>query len=147
MRSAIIALALGAFMSAAAQAAENGTIEEAKVMVAKAVTQLELNGPEQTFAVINDKTGPFVDRDLYVYVVDDSGIVWAHPISPGLIGKHLAGLKDVDGKAFIQTVIETKDEGLVDYKWLNPQTKTIDAKTVFVKRAGKYLVCAGIYKH
>jgi cytochrome c len=146
LKDLAIALALGVATSVAALAAERGTHEEAKALVAKATSYFLNNGPDKTFATVSEKNGPFVDRDLYVYIFDEAGLLVAHPISPALIGKNLSSMKDVDGKAFVQDILAVKDDGVVSYKWLNPQTKAVDPKTAFVKHAGKFLIVVGAYQ-
>jgi len=51
-------------------AADQGTKEEAVAMVKKAIEYMKVNGNEKAFVDITDKTGQFVDRDLYVVVYD-----------------------------------------------------------------------------
>jgi hypothetical protein len=129
-----------------AQAAEGPTPEEAKAMAIKAGAFLKANGPEKAFAAINDKAGPFRDRDLYVFVHDTSGLVKAHGGNAALIGKNTVGIKDVDGKAFVKAITEVKGDGWVDYKWQNPETKAVEPKTVYVVEVDGILICAGAYK-
>jgi signal transduction histidine kinase len=132
-----------------AMAAANGTPDEAKAMVEKAAALLAQDGKDKAFAVIDDSSGPFVDRDLYVFVLDMSGTTVAHGTNKALIGKSLLNLKDADGKLFIQEFLDlakTKGEGWVDYKWPNPTTKKVESKSSFAKKVGDYIVGCGVYK-
>jgi signal transduction histidine kinase len=133
----------------AALAAANGTPDEAKAMVEKAVKLLEAEGKDKAFAQFNDSTGPFVDRDLYVFVLNLEGTTVSHGVNKALIGKSLVNLKDADGKPFIQEMLEMAKAGKagwVDYKWANPQTKKVELKSSYIKRSGDVLVGVGVYK-
>ncbi len=44
------------------------------------------------FSEINSPKGPFIDRDLYVFVYDLNGKVMAHRQNPKMIGKELIGM-------------------------------------------------------
>jgi signal transduction histidine kinase len=144
----VAAAALVASLAAAAAFASSfATPEEAKAMAERAAAHLEAHGPEKSFEAFNSKNdASFHDRDLYVFVFDASGKVLAHGANALLVDKNMAALKDVDGKPFVQETIAVKDAAWVDYKWQNPQTKAVEAKTTYVVRAGQYVVGVGAYK-
>jgi TRAP-type uncharacterized transport system substrate-binding protein len=66
-------------------------------------------------------------------------------------GKNLLDLKDQDGKVMIQEFVRTAStapgHGWVDYRWLNPVTKTIEDKSAWIERMGDYFVGVGVYKN
>ena len=67
-----------------------------------------------------------------------------------LNGKEMIELKDADGKQFNKEMLElvkTKGSGWLDYRWVNPVSKNIEAKSSYVERVGEYVVGAGIYKN
>jgi cytochrome c len=133
----------------AALAATNGTADEAKAMVEKAVKLIQAEGKDKAFVQINDPNGPFVDRDLYVFVLNMEGTTVAHGVNKALIGKSLVNLKDADGRPFIQEMIELAKagkSGWVDYKWANPQTKKVEQKSSYLVKVGDVIVGVGIYK-
>ena len=68
-----------------AYAAGLGTPDEAKAMATKAAEYLKAVGPDKAFAEFDAKDGPWHDRDLYVYVINDTGVMVAHGTNPGLI--------------------------------------------------------------
>jgi hypothetical protein len=145
MKKVIVALCMGAIMlfSYGAFAA---TPDQAKAMAEKAAEYLRQNGADKAFAAINDKAGPFHDGDVYVFVHDSTGLVKAHGGFPNYIGRNTVGVTDVDGKAFVKDITLVKDNGWVDYKWQNPETKAVEQKTVYVVRVGDLLICSGAYK-
>jgi hypothetical protein len=147
----MIALAIFAVagVQLAAVAATQGTPDEAKAMVEKAAKLLATEGKEKAFQQFDDSKGQFVDRDLYVFVLDKDGTTIAHAVNKAVIGKSLLKLKDADGKAFIQEMLDvanSKGEGWVDYKWPNPVTKKVESKSSFIKKVGDMIVGVGVYK-
>jgi len=145
----VVVLAAMACISAplTASAAENGTKDEAKALALKAVALFKDKG-ESTFALFNDKKGPFADRDLYVFVLDPEGKVLAHGANDKLVGKSLAQLKDADGKLFVQdmmSIVKANKSGWVDYRWPNPVSKEIEPKTTYVVTQGGIGFAVGAY--
>ena len=60
----------------------HGTADEATEMVTRAIATIHEKGQDATFAEINNKLGPFCDRDLYVVVYDMNGKNLAHGANP-----------------------------------------------------------------
>jgi signal transduction histidine kinase len=145
MNKLIKAVSIAAIMFLA-QAVFAATPEQAKQMAEKAAAYLKENGADKAFAAINDKTGPFHEGDVYVFVHDSTGLVKAHGGFSNYIGRNTVGVTDVDGKAFVKEITQVKDTGWVDYKWQNPETKSVEQKTVYVVRVGDLLICSGAYK-
>jgi signal transduction histidine kinase len=126
-----------------------GTAQEAKAMVEKAVAFTKANGRDKAFAEFTNQKGQFTKNDLYIFVIDTKGMVYAHGGSPKLVGKDMSGLKDADGKMFIKELIDVsnaKGSGWSDYKWTNPVTKKIDAKSTYFQRVDDLIFGCGVYK-
>lgn len=130
--------------------ASNGTADEAKAMVERAVAHLKQVGPEKAFADFSDVANKdYHDRDLYVFVRAMDGNTVAHGVNKGMVGHTSLETKDADGKLYNKEIMETataKGSGWVDYRWPNPVTKKIEPKSSFVEKAGDYVVGAGFYK-
>ena len=79
----------------------------------------------------------------------DACNVLAHGANQKLVGKNVAELKDADGKLFMKEMAEMakKGGGWVDYKWSNPATKKVQAKSSYILPldSGLFVGC-GIYK-
>lgn len=132
-------------------AAEKGSANEAVAMVKKAAALIKADGKDKAFAAIVDPANKdFHDRDLYIYVYDMNGVALAHGVNPKMIGKNLLDMKDNEGKAMIQEMVKvakTKGSGWVDFKWPNPVTKAIEAKSGYVEKVDDTMfVGSGIYK-
>jgi cytochrome c len=144
LQCALFAVALSC--ASPVYAAGQATPDEAKALAIKAADYLRTAGPDKAFAEFDAKDGTWHDRDLYVYVLDNTGVMVAHGNSPGLIGKSLLEFKDVDGKPITQDSLAVKDAGWVDYKWQNPLTKALEPKVAYIVRVGEYAVVVGAYK-
>ncbi len=143
----LVAAAVGVCLSVAH--ASNATAPEATAMVKKGVAFIKANGKEKGFAEITNKSGQFVDRDLYLAVYGMDGTVRAHGANEKMVGKNLIELKDVDGKAFVKERVEmaaAKGTFWQDYKFTNPVTKKIEPKSMYCEKLDDAVVCGGIYK-
>jgi cytochrome c len=145
----LTALLAGAAVAGVTVAAEpeHGTRDQAVAMVKQVETMFQKDGADATFKAVTART--FNDRDLYpfVYSLDGTDCV-AHGANSAMVGKNLIGLKDQDGKFLIRELSETakKGGGWVDYKWPNPITKLIEAKSSYVERMGDFFVGVGVYR-
>jgi TRAP-type uncharacterized transport system substrate-binding protein len=145
------ALLASVIVAIPACAAEFGTRDEATAMVKRVQQKFKKEGAESTFRAINSKEPGFADRDLYPFVTELTGLCVANGVTPAVRGKNLLDLKDRDGKFMIQEFVRTAStapgHGWVDYRWLNPVTKTIEDKSALIERMGDYFVGVGVYKN
>lgn len=141
-------LATAMFYSAAAAAEQRATRDEAVAIVKKAVGYIRQNGKAQALAEFSKQQGPFVDRELYIAVLDLNGLMLAHGANPKLIGKNLLDIKDVHGKAFVREQVElarTRGSGWVDFEWVNPVSKKMEPRSVYLERLDDYFILSGVY--
>ena len=150
MKQLISALALPMlFLSQCVYAGEQGSADEASAMVKKAQGFLKANGKQKLLDEASNPNGKFIDRDLYLSIYDTSGKVVAHGTNPRLIGKDVSELKDADNKYFIKEILakaKKAGSGWVDYKWVNPVSKEIQAKSVYLESADDLIIASGFYK-
>ena len=147
--AAVLALMIG--MPAAAQDKSKGTAAEATAMVEKAIAHIKKVGREKAFADFSSKQAPWVDRDLYVVVYDMKGKVLAHGSNEKMIGKDVIELRDNDGKYFVKERVEMMGKGpdakgWQDYKFMNPVSRQIEPKQMYLRRFEDVIVGCGIYK-
>jgi hypothetical protein len=128
-----------------AHAAGQATPDEAKTMAIKAAEYLKAVGPEKAFPEFTAKDGPWYDRDLYVIVQNNQGVMLVNGPFPALVGRNVLNLKDPDGEPFNQDQQAITDAGWVHFRWMNPATKAIEPKTTYVVRVGDYLLIVGAY--
>ncbi|MDD2852313.1 MAG: cache domain-containing protein [Desulfuromonadaceae bacterium] len=123
--------------------------DDAVALVKKAVAHVKESGKEKALADFNDPKGKFVKGALYIFAYNLKGVIIAHPMNPKLIGKDMNEVKDADGKYFTKdflAAVNGPGKGWVDYRWTNPVSKKIEAKSSYVEKAGDMLVGCGIYK-
>jgi methyl-accepting chemotaxis protein len=128
----------------------NGSREEAVEMVRRAIDALEELGREQTFSEICNKLGPFCDRDLYVVVYDMGGKNLAHGANAGNVGKEMIDAKDGAGNLFVRErieIIRNHGKGWQDYMYLNPISKQVEAKSMYLERHGDLIIGCGVYSN
>lgn len=131
-----------------ANAAEQGTKDEAVAMVKKAIEYIKANGNEKAFEEITNPKGKFVDRDLYVVVYDMNAKCLAHGQKASMVGKELIDFKDTDGKEFYKERVEMMKKQTTawqDYKFMNPVSKEIEPKSMYLERHGDLIVGCGVY--
>jgi signal transduction histidine kinase len=148
---AALLLAFGIAAPAAAQEKSRGTKAEATAMVERAVQHIKKVGREKAFADFNNKKGAFTDRDLYVVVYDLKGRVLSHGSNEKMIGKDVIELRDNDGKYFVRERVEMMSKsptasGWQDYKFMNPVTRQIEPKQMYLQRLDDMIVGCGTYK-
>lgn len=132
--------------STTAFAVTGGTPEEAKAMLARAVAFAKEKGKEAAAKAFNEGTDGFKDRDLYVVIINDSGVFEAHGDVKALVGRNMIDLRDPDGTPIVRSVLSVKDTGTVEFKWKNPLTNAVAPKQMFCNRMGDVVLAVGAYK-
>lgn len=130
--------------------AQTSIPEEAEEMLDRAMEYIKEHDMEKAIEAFNDFDGDFVDGDLYIFVSDFEGNIFAHGADHSHIGENRLDLKDPNGKYFIRRFIEIAKAGggWVDYLWENPMTGFTMPKSTLIRRVeglDVFLGC-GIYK-
>ena len=152
MKATLKAFALLVFalmLSMSATAADKGTMDEAQALVKKAVAYVKAHGREASLAEFSNPKGSFIDRDLYIFVIDMKGKMLAHGNLPKIINKDVLEMKDPDGRFLFKDMLAVANgpgSGWAHYKWNNPSTKSIDPKSTFVEKVDDMVVGCGVYK-
>lgn len=122
---------------------------DAVALAEKGAQFMRQHGQAEMIRRINSRDPEFNQGALYLAMRDLDGITIAHPTT-ALIGKNLLDVPDADGKPFRQEMLALargKGRGWVDYKFRNPVSGKVEAKTTYVLRVGDVALEAGIYKH
>ncbi|MBK8572759.1 MAG: cache domain-containing protein [Geothrix sp.] len=125
---------------------------KALALVKEAVAFAKKNGKEALLKETNQGQGRFHVKsgdDLYIFIYDMTGVCQAIGFQSQMVGVNRWGVKDPDGKLFLQEMIslaKTKGSGWVDYKYPNPKSGKIEAKTSYVEFLDGWMVGCGIYK-
>lgn len=149
MRIALLAACASTAAVTSAVADEFATKDEAQAIVKKATAFIKEQGAAAAYAEFSNRSGKFVDRDLYVVVYGLDGKVLAHGGNAKLVGKDMIDAQDVDGKPFVKERVELASKQAdfwQDYKFMNPVSKKVEPKQMYCQRLDQSAVCAGIYK-
>lgn len=133
----------------AAQAGERATPREARALFDQAVKYLQANGPEKSWAAFSNRQGPFVKKDLYVYVIDHRGTYIANGAAPDtLVGLNVLDSVDAAGTPLFRHMIavtEKQTEARIRYVWLNRKSNHVEPKNAWLYRSGDYILGVGYY--
>ncbi len=130
----------------AALAAAGATPAEAKAMLDRAVAYTRANGRSEAAKIFNEGKEGFKDRDLYVVMIQDSGVFEAHGDIKAMVGRNMIDLRDPDGTYIVRAILGVKDSGMVEFKWKNPLTNAVEPKQMFCSRMGDVVLAVGAYK-
>ena len=141
------ALVLGAAMAVTAWA--NATRSEAQAQVAAAVSHVKKVGLEQAIKDFNSAPEWKV-KGMNVILNDMGGVVLASSLNERLIGKNTLAIKDPSGKEFVKDMVAAakKGEGWIDYQFINPETKKLEERSMYVRKvdSGEQFVGVAITK-
>lgn len=141
-------LAVAALVSIPA-AAVAATAEQAQAMAERASQHILKVGKEKAYADFSNHAEGFKEGELYVYCFAPDGTAVAHGGNAALVGKNLLDMKDPDGLRPIATLLDigkTTGKGWYDFKWQNPETKKVQAKSAYAIRTGEDTCGVGYYK-
>jgi len=153
MRSLIIKVVTAASIVSTTAFASFGadqpvTKDDAVTMVKRAVSFIREQGSEKAYAEVTNRSGRFVDRDLYIVVLGLDGRVLAHGADWNLIGADRSQAKDLDGKLFVQERIELAKKQASfwqNYQSKHPVSKDVQPKDMYCERLNDTVVCGGVY--
>jgi len=145
----VVLLTVG--LSAVAVAQDHATAQEVVKKVREAASTLSKTSDVAQF---NEKQGPWVWKDTYIFIQDcDKKVIAAHPIKPEQIGTDLASVKDAkSGKSIFSEgwckKVENAPAGVwTEYTWPKPGATEGSRKLAYCLRAkgSPYLACSGVY--
>ena len=123
--------------------------DTAVALVKKAVSFYKANGPEKLIEEVSNPKGQFVDGAFYVFAMDQDVVMLAHPHNASLIGQPQVAVKDVDGKYMTREMMEianSKGSGWIDYRFKNPKTSEIAAKSTYFELSDGIIIACGVYR-
>lgn len=112
-----------------------GTADQARQMVFDAMMHIQSVGIDRAYADFHDPNGPFIKRDLYVFVFDRNGYYRVYGSAPQRVGANLADSQGLDAVKLLTDVAQVCDEdqgGWVAYSIINPLTGIVQAKSSYV---------------
>jgi cytochrome c len=136
------------FVSHTASAQEYATKEDAVALVQKAIAHVAEVGMVKAAPEFMDHNGKYIDRDLYLIIIDKAGLRVVHGQNPKLVGKTYYDAIDVNGKEYgkvVQQIGEGPGKGWFTFVFKDPITGKLLPKENYVERAGDYTYLAGVY--
>lgn len=118
-----------------ASAWAGATAAEAQALAGTAIGHIKKVGVEQATRDFN--TAPdWKNKGINLNLVDMKGVVLASSLNERLVGKNTYESKDPSGKEFVKEFIATvqKGEGWVDYQFINPESKKLEPRSMFVRK-------------
>lgn len=107
------------------------------------------NGKSAAIAAFNNRSGPFVQGDTYVYALDYSGTALALPFQPEKVGTSFLSVKDASGKPYtaIEIQLAQAGGGYLLYQYPDPASDLTPALKISYVRPvdDTYWIGAGIY--
>ncbi|MDZ7813245.1 MAG: cache domain-containing protein [Ideonella sp.] len=125
-----------------------GSADEARDMVHKALNLIKTNGMDAAFATFRSADAGYVDRDLYVFVVDREGRYVVHAAKKAMEGHRVHEVPGIDGDRFTREAWEaTKGQHWVEYNIVNQANGQVQPKASYVVALNdKWLIGCGIYR-
>jgi signal transduction histidine kinase len=132
---------------------DHATPQEVVAKVREAASALSKT---DDLAQFNQKSGPWVWKDTYIFVWDCSKkVTAAHPIKPEMIGQDISSIKDAksgkslypDSAAYCKMVQDSPSGVWREYWWPKPGEKEPSRKVSYYLQAKgtPYLAIAGVY--
>jgi methyl-accepting chemotaxis protein len=125
-----------------------GTADEALALVQRAHQMISRQGRLAASAALHSAAEGFVDRDLYVFLIDRQGRYVLHGAKPAMEGKRVHDVPGIDGDRFVHDAWTTAPAGgWIDYRIVNPVSGQVQDKVSYVQQLDEDLVVGcGIYK-
>ena len=133
---------------AAGETCKRAGLDEARTLALRAAALLAERGPVVSFDHFVDPDGEFIDRDLYVFVLDYTGRIWFNARFAIRPGQNILDAQDRHGRFYVREMIRIAreaGEGWVEYEWINPCTGAIEPKSAYVVNVGPLIVAVGAY--
>ena len=106
-------------------------------LVEKGIAMFKEKGREATITAINDRKGPFVKGDLYLFALSMDNVMVGHPHQRLLRRMNMSNTQDENGEYFFvkfKKIAQDPGYGWVEYTWAKPGKKNASKKKSFIKK-------------
>ena len=113
--------------------------DEAHDLLLQAVAHIDTQGRERAFADFHDAGSRFIDRDLYIFVMDRNGLISVFGASPTLVGQPSSAIPGLEAGSFLQKAWAAADAGggWIQYDVVSPGTQQVTPKESYILRLGQ----------
>ena len=123
--------------------------EQAKAMVARAMEFVDEHGILVLIEKVNAAAPEFHEGEFYVFILDRTGTIVAHPIDSSWVGVDDETGRDADGNVFLARMAaaaaNSPDGSWFDYRWPHPVTGEVFTKSSWIVMREDHVVGVGIY--
>jgi methyl-accepting chemotaxis protein len=129
-----------------------GSADEAHQLVERALQRVTELGWEPACREFNDPDGPFVDRDMYLFVIDRQGRYQVFSAKPEWVGRtihecSMASSASVEHFLAQAWAAADKGAGWVEYQMQRADTGELAAKTAYIARLDdEAFIGCGVYR-
>lgn len=130
-----------------AYASKKPTRADAEALVNRGVTLFQEKGAAEGIRIVNSGTKPYLDGEMYLFVIGPDGAIAAHGFDKSRIGIAAEELYDEEGQPYGKLMLKhASDKGVwIPYRQFNPASKKVEPKNSFVRRAEGYIFGCGVY--
>ena len=113
--------------------------DEAHDLVQAAVAHIGDVGRERAFADFHAEGGRFVDRDLYIFVMDRNGNISVFGSRATLVGQHASAIPGLEAGSFLEKAWAAADAGggWIQYDVVSPGTRQVAPKESYILPLGQ----------
>jgi len=124
-----------------------GSADEAIALVNRALALVAHGGLEAAHPTLHSAEQGFVDRDLYVFVIDRQGRYVLHGAKQAAEGQRVHDLPGIDGDSFLRDCFVSQTGHWVEYSIIHPETGAVLPKQSWVHALSDELVMGcGVYQ-
>ncbi len=126
-----------------------GSADEAKAMVERAMEHWQRVGRERALADFHDPAAGFIDRDLFIVVLDRDGYYQAYGPRPEIVGRLASDMPGLDLRQLMPLAAAAADAGggWVECDTLNPTTGDVQRKDSWVVPCGeREMMLCGVFR-
>ncbi|KPF68411.1 hypothetical protein IP84_09805 [beta proteobacterium AAP99] len=125
-----------------------GTADEARAMIERAVARVDEVGVSAAFDEFNDPEGGYIDRDLYIAGIDAGGVYRVFGGKPEMLGTSMRDVRGTNGAELLAKVQEAagRGAGWIEYDFMHPETGEVRGKMSFVMPVKGHALICGVYR-
>ncbi|WP_425260483.1 methyl-accepting chemotaxis protein [Rubrivivax sp. RP6-9] len=126
-----------------------GSADEAAALVQRAVALIGRVGQQAAGAALHSAAEGFVDRDLYIFLIDRQGAYRLHGAKPAMEGKRVHEVPGIDGDRFVRDAwaAAAAGGGWIEYNIVHPATGQVLPKASWIQALDDQLIIGcGIYR-
>jgi hypothetical protein len=126
-----------------------GSADEATALVARAVALVGQRGESGASAALHSAAEGFVDRDLYIFLIDRQGRYRLHGAKPAMEGHRVHEVPGIDGERFVRDAWAAAGHGggWIEYQIVHPVSGQVLPKASWVQALNPDVVIGcGVYR-